>query len=341
MWDFKLGNVIGLMRKTLPFLIFRFLIYFAITLVAIAVTGGGAGIGWVAGSIMGDAPAGAGYGGLIGAGVVGAGLYFIREYLLYQVKAGHIAVLVHLLDGKEIPQGRGMIDYAQGEVKKYFKESSVLFGVDQLIKGVLKAINRTFNTIANFIPIPGLQGAIKFLNAIVNMSLTYVDEVILAYYMKRTNAQSSEGGGEVNPWDESRRALVLYGQNYKNILKNAFWLTIFIWILTVLTFIVILGPVALLIGAFPALAGFWTFAFAALMAWGFKSAVIDPIAMTALMQVYFNAIEGQEPDAEWDAKLDKLSDKFRQLKSKAQSWVGGAAATPEVEPDQPAVPGSS
>ncbi len=324
MWDFKLGEVFGLMSKTMPFLIFRFLIYFAITLVAIAVTGGGAGIGWVAGSIMGEAPGGAAWGGLIGAGVVGAGLYLAREYLLYQVKAGHIAVLIHLLDGKSVPEGRGMIEHAQGEVKRYFKESSVLFGVDQLVTGVLKAINRTFNTIANFIPIPGLQGVVKFFNAIVNMSLTYVDEVILAYYMKR-----AEADGEANPWTESRRALVLYGQNYKNVLKNAFWLTIFVWILTVLTFAIVLVPVAFVVGAVPALAGFWTFAFAALTAWGIKAAVIDPIAMTALMQVYFKAIEGQEPNPEWEAKLEKLSGKFRELKDKASSWTGGRSDTPE------------
>jgi len=318
MWDFKLANVFGLMGKTLPFLIFRFLIFFAITLIAIAVTGGGAGIGWVAGQVLGDPGTGAGYGGLIGAGVVGAGLYFIREYLLYQVKAGHIAVLVHLLDGKPVPEGRGMVDYAKDQVKEYFKESSVLFGVDQLITGVLKTVNRTFNTIANFIPIPGLQGAVKFFNSIVNMSLTYVDEVLLAYYMKQVDA-----GAEKNPWEHSRHALVLYGQNYKNLLKNAFWLTIFIWILTFIVFLLILGPVALLVAAVPALAGFWTFAFAALFAWGIKAALIDPIAMTALMQVYFKAIEGQQPNPEWDQKLDKMSGKFRELKSKAAAWISG------------------
>ena len=29
--DFKIGEVMGLMAKTMPFLVFRFLIYFAIT----------------------------------------------------------------------------------------------------------------------------------------------------------------------------------------------------------------------------------------------------------------------------------------------------------------------
>ncbi|HEU4774891.1 MAG TPA: hypothetical protein VFS82_10300 [Lysobacter sp.] len=77
---------------------------------------------------------GAFWGGLAGFGLTSAVLYWAREYLLYLVKAGHIAVLAHLLDGKQIPGGRGQIDYASRIVKERFAESSVLFGVDQLVK---------------------------------------------------------------------------------------------------------------------------------------------------------------------------------------------------------------
>lgn len=308
MWDFEMGRVLGLMRRTMPFLIFRFLVYVSITLVYIIVTGGGAGIGWVAGKVGGDPAAGATWGGLIGVGLVSTVLYFAREYLLYLVKAGHIAVLVELLDGKELPGGKGQIDHAQAQVKSNFAESSVLFGIDQLIKGVLKTFNRMFLTLSNFIPIPGVQGVVKFLNSVVAMSLTYVDEVILAYHFRN---------GRENAWDSSREALILYAQNYKNLLKNAVFLTLFIWVLTLLVFIIVLAPVAGLVSVFPALAGFWTFAFAALFAWGIKAALIDPIAMTALMQVFFKASEGQQPDPEWDKRLSDMSGKFRELKSKA------------------------
>ena len=101
------------------------------------------------------------WGGIIGFGIVSAVAYFLREYLLYMVKAGHIAVLVELMEGKELPQGRGQIDHAQKIVRERFAESSVLFGVDQLIKAVLKAFNRVFFTITAFIPIPGVAGALR------------------------------------------------------------------------------------------------------------------------------------------------------------------------------------
>jgi len=324
MWDFELKKILGLMSRTMPFLVYRLLVYVGITLAYVLVTGGGAGIGYIAGKVGGDPAAGAGYGGMIGFGMASVALYFAREYLLYMVKAGHIVVLVELLDGKTIPEGRSQIEHATVEVKKRFGASSLLFGVDQLIKGVLKVFNRMFFTIAAFLPIPGLQGIVKMVSAVINMSLTYLDEVILAHIV-RTKSE--------NPWQSSQEAIVLYAQNYKMILKNAIFLTFIIWGLTLLVFLLVLGPVAGLIALFPNAAGFWTFAFAAVFAWGIKAAVIEPIAMTALMQVFFKAIEGQEPDAEWDAKLSKMTGKFRKLKEKAETYVD---PTPQA-PSEPTI----
>lgn len=314
MMDFKLGEIVSLVGRTLPFLVFRFLIYFGITLAWVLVTGIGTGIGYGIGAIGGEPEAGGLWGGIVGFGLAGAAMYFLREYLLYLVKAGHIAVLVELMEGRELPGGKGQIDYAQGIVRERFAQSSVLFGVDQLIKGVLRAFNRAFFTITSFLPIPGIQGIAKFVNTIVNLSLTYLDEVILAYNI-RTRAD--------NPWDASRTALVLYAQNYKAFLKNAFWLAFVIWGLTLLVFLLVLAPVAGLVSLFPGAAGPLALIIAVVFAWGIKQAVIEPVGMTALMQVFFKVTEGQQPNPEWEGKLDRVSNKFSKLKDKAADWESG------------------
>jgi hypothetical protein len=318
MMDFKIGEIVSLLGRTLPFLIFRFLIYFGITLAYVLITGIGAGLGYGIGTIGGEPEAGGLYGGLGGFALAGAIMYFIREYLLYLVKAGHIAVLVELMEGKQLPDGKGQIDYAQGIVRERFTQSSVLFGVDQLIKGVLKAFNRAFFTITNFLPIPGIQGIAKFINTIINLSLTYLDEVILAYNI-RIKAD--------NPWAASRTALVLYAQNYKAFLKNAFWLAFVIWGLTFLVFLLVLAPVAGLVSLFPGSAGPLALIIALVFAWGIKQAVIEPVGMTALMQVFFKVTEGQQPNPEWEGKLDKVSKKFSELKEKAADWGDGSSPT--------------
>jgi hypothetical protein len=327
MMDFKIGEVLGLMARTLPFLIFRFLIYFGITLAYILMTGIGAGIGYGIGMIGGEPGAFSFFGGLVGFGIMSVIAYMLREYLLYMVKAGHIAVLVELMEGKELPEGRGQIDHAQKVVRERFVESSVLFGVDQLIKVVLRAFNRAFFTVTSFIPIPGLRNLVKFINTVVNLSLTYLDEVILAHNI-RTKSD--------NPWRSSQTALILYAQNYKAFLKNAFWLAFIIWGLTFLVFLVILAPMAALVAVIPAVAGPLTLIIAVIFAWGVKQSVIEPIGMTALMQVYFKVTEGQQPNPEWEAKLNGVSKKFSQFRTKAVDWDREhGTATPEpTEPPQ-------
>jgi hypothetical protein len=333
MKDFSFSEVLGLMKKTGPFLVFRFLIYFGITLAFVLITGTGAGIGYGIGAIANNAPGGGMWGGLIGFGIAGAIMYFIREYLLYIVKAGHIAVLVELAEGKEIPGGKGQIAYARERVEDLFVTSSMLFGLDQLIKGILKAFNRTFLSIASFLPIPGAGGAMKFLNTIFNLSLTYLDEVILACLM-RTRPE--------NPWAASRTALILYAQNYTAFLKNAVWLAAFIWALTFVVFLVVLGPVALLVGLFPGTAGPLTLIVALVFAWGIKQAVIEPVGMTALMLVFFKVTKGQAANPEWEAKLDSVSSKFKELTDKAASFVkeptapkGEQTAVAPILPEEP------
>jgi len=323
MKDFRFGEVLALMGKTMPFLIFRFLIYFAVTLGFMLVTGIGAGIGYGIGHIADNPEAGGMWGGLVGFGVAGAAMYFIREYLLYIVKAGHIAVLVELSDGRDIPGGKGQIAYAKDKVKERFATSSILFGLDQLIKGILRAFNRVFFSISALLPVPGLTGLVKFLNTIVNLSLTYLDEVILAYLMK-TRAE--------NPWASSRTAIILYAQNYSKFLKNAVWLAVFIWALTFGVFLLVLAPAALLVSLFPGAAGPLTLVVALVFAWGIKQAVIEPIGMTALMLVFFKVTEGQTANPEWEAKLEKVSAKFKQLADKAVNWGGKDRAKPESRP---------
>jgi len=225
----------------------------------------------------------------------------------FWVKAGHIALLVKFMDGQPVPEGKAMVVYAREQVQLNFKESNVLFVVDQLIKGVLKVISGLFNTAARAIPIPVVAGIVSLCSKFIGMSLTYV--------MKHNST---------NVWTNSCNGLVLYAQNYGRMLKNAFWVSILVWILTLIVFVLVLGPFAALTAAYPSLAGFWTFAIAGLLAWGIKSAVIDPIAMTALMQVYFETIEGQYPVQEWEQKLEKLSGKFRELKEKGKTILANA-----------------
>jgi hypothetical protein len=316
MWDFSIGKTLGIMFKTMPYILFRMAIFFGITLAYIISTGGGGAVGWGAGRIFSDAdPAGwAMWGGIFGFSAASVALYLLREWLLYMVKAAHIAVMVKAIDGEELPAGKGQIAYGASIVKDRFAEANVLFVMDQLVKGVLAVITGTIQFIGNIIPIQGVQQLVSIINQVIRLSLTYVDEVILAYNI-RINAQ--------NPWESSRQALVLYAQNYGSFLKNAIWLTIFMWVLTGIIFVIGLAPFMGLAAMFPGHVTWWGVVIALIFAISFKAAVLEPFAICALMQVFFKKIEGQVPDPAWDARLAGLSKKFVELKNRAVGWVTG------------------
>ena len=317
MWDFSLSNTFGIMIKTLPFILFRMVIFFGITLAYILATGAGAGVGFGVGNIFGPGEDAAGFalfGGIFGFGAVSLAVYWIREYILYVVKAGHIAVMVRLIDGEDIPGGQGQISYAKSIVTERFAEANVLFGVDQIIKGIIRVVTGLIGGVGMILPIPGVQGLLKFVNTVVRMSLAYVDEVILGYNL-RINSQ--------NPYQTAQDGVVLYAQNAKAMIRNAVWLSIFLWVLSFGVFIVMLAPAAGVLYYFPGAMGGWSFVLAIVFAWAIKAALLEPFAVAALMSVYFKQIEGQTPDPEWSAKLSNASDKFAELKSRASNFVFG------------------
>ncbi|MEX0344887.1 MAG: hypothetical protein AB3N20_08195 [Rhizobiaceae bacterium] len=317
MWNFSLGTTVSLLARTWPFLALRFVVFGGIAILFLAVTGSGALIGYGVGSGFYDEASGYQFGiyGTIG-GFVLSGLIFrlIRQYILYMVKAAHIAVMMKLIDGDPLPEGTGQVAYGRQVVTERFAEANVLFALDLLIKGVVKTIGKIISGVGAFIPIPGLQQIIGIINAVIETSVTFVDEIILAYNVRNDSE---------NPWQSSRHALVLYAQNGKTMIKNAAWLTFFLFAISVLIFLILVGPLAAMFAATPGTNIAYGIIAAVVFAIFVKETLIEPFAVAALMQVYFETIEGQVPDPEWDAKLAGMSSKFRELKDRAignQVW---------------------
>ena len=315
MWDFSIGQALGLMVRTAPFVIFRVIVYFGVTAAIILATGTGAGLGWGVGA-LGDEGFQANttfYGGVLGFGLTTGVIYFLRDYLLYLVKAGHIAVMVEIMQGGTVPGGQGQITYAQGVVRARFGQASALFALDQLIKGVIGAVTGLVQGLLSILPIPGLGNIMGALRAYLKLAVGLVDEVILAHAI-RTRAD--------NPWASAREALVLYGQNARPMLVNAAWLTLIVWGLAFVVFLLMLAPAAAVVWLIP---GSWSaggLIFALVFAWAVKVALIEPFAIACMLQVFFRVTEGQTPNPEWEAKLTRASDKFRTLGEQAANWAG-------------------
>jgi len=268
MWDFSFGRALGMVVQTLPFIVLRIILYAGIALAYVVTVGLGGALGWGFGHMGagdGGPASGALWGSIIGFVLVSGALYLAREYILYLVKAAHIAVLVEIYDGRSVPAGQSQIGYGATFVKSHFAESSVLFGVDQLIKAVLRSLFRTINFFSAFLPIPALQSLIRLAESFVRMSLTYVDEIILAYLIRTKT---------INPWGTARDGIILFAQNYTHFLKNAVWLSIMMWGLTFVLFVLLLAPAAAFVALMNSPSGFWTFGLAVVVAVALKKAIM-------------------------------------------------------------------
>lgn len=314
MWDFDIARSLAVLMRTLPFILLRMAVFFGITLAYVLVTGVGAGVGYGVGA-LGDTDFQASttfWGGLFGLASVSIVLYWVREYILYLVKAGHIAVLVELIEGRDIPDGRGQIEHAVAMVRERFAEANVLFLLDQLVKGVVRVVAGMINFVATFLPVPGIEGVARFVNAVIRIAVTYVDEIILAHNIRMRSS---------NPWETSKNALILYAQNGGVMLKNAVWLAVFMYLFAFLVFLVMIAPAGALLWLLPGDWSAWGFLLALVFAWSFKAALIEPFAIACLMQVFFRVSEGQMPDPVWDERLTQASAKFREIKQHAAEWT--------------------
>ena len=313
MWNFSIAKALGLMIRTAPFLIFRALLYFAIALAMVAVTGAGAGAGYGIG-LFGDEEFQSTsmiWGGVAGFGLTAGVIFFLRDYLLYLVKAGQIAVIVEYLDGRPLPYGTGQIAYARSVVTERFGQASALFALDRLVRGVISLITGLVEGALTILPIPGVNQIMAAVRAWLRVSVGLVDEVILAHAI-RTRSE--------NAWEAAHDGLVLYAQNGREMLVNAAWVTLISWGLAVAVFVLMLGPAAAVVWLLPGDAGAGLYLFAFIFAWAVKAALIEPFALACMMQAFFNVTVGQEPNPEWRGRLTQMSNKFRQLGERAVGW---------------------
>ena len=158
--------------------------------------------------------------------------------------------------------------------------------------------------------LPGAKQLRDLLRAFLRIAVGFIDEVILAHAI-RTSSD--------NAWDSAREALILYGQNWKVMFRNAAWLMVIVYGLSFLIFLAMLAPASLLVYWMPGAMSVTVLLFALLFAWCIKAAVLEPFAVACMMQVYFNTIDRQQPDPEWDARLEQMSSHFRKLKSRTLS----------------------
>jgi hypothetical protein len=314
--DPSLSVAIGLMMRSLPYAIARFGVLMgasvAVLIWLIVMIGGAAWLGSHVASVF----------GLVWFIMCLAGGSFLwltmLRYLLHLIECGHVAVLTELITKGSIGNGsESMFAYGKRVVTERFAETNVLFGLNALVRGIVKAFHRTLDWISEIIPIPGLESIAKLINIILQATTRYLDKVIFSYSLARNDG---------DPWRSSREGLIYYAQNAKPVLKTAIWSLILERVLTIILWLALLIPAGLITLALPhsmrEFGGFMTIVLALLVAASLRAAIIKPLFLIMMMVRFHSSIEGQAINPEWDERLSKISDKFRDLGQDAAAAMG-------------------
>ena len=313
--NLQLGRAWSILMQTGPYLVYRAVLYGALAFAALAYLG----FLCLVGSIFGvGAAVVLFFVTWIGGRMLGLGR-LVGEYILYMLKAGHVALVVEIIENGALPAGISQTSWAKERVLAQVKEVSVLALLDQLVRGVIRFVNREVVVLSTRLPIPGIDGAARGAGRIVELSVTYVDEAMLAYAFKTKNP---------NVLDAAKKGVVLYCQCWKGLLANAVAVAIAGYLLAGLLFLAFAIPFGGLALSLPpawAASRFVLFALALALAFWVKLVVYDPLACTATILTFFAESEGMEPSPEWEARLEGANETFRELQARAAAFVGGTA----------------
>lgn len=300
------AEALKILAKTMPYILLRLAVYGFLGLGAAAYLGLVLAVSKVfgrAGAVL----------FLIGLALLAGLPRLLKQYGLYLINAGHIAVITELIQGGSLPTGTGQLQFGKQTVTAMFKEVSTLFVVDRLVDGALRVFTRTVSSVTDLLPLPGMGGLAKMAGAVVQFSLTFVDETILSYNLARK---------QENFWEGARRGAVLYAQNWQPILTTAVACTAANWVGFLVIFLLLLVPFAPMAMAShaEALKLFWLAA-AFAIAYGLKLALFNPFFQTAMILTFQSATAGQQPSVEWESRLAAASSQFRELQRKAADFM--------------------
>jgi hypothetical protein len=300
----QLGLALRLTLRTTPILLVRLGAYVGFWVIALVYFAILFGVGSLLANI-------AGWLGVVVAIFAIGGAYplyqLANKYVFYIIKAAHIAVVAELLAHGELPAGKSQLAWGREQVVSRFGQVSIMFAVDEIVEGIVKAFTRTVFSIVSFLP-GNQSGIFNMLERLIRNAVGYVDEAILARAFWRR---------EESVWQTAQEGVVLYAMCWKPLLTNAVALMLLSYIPFVAALILLAAPVGFLVSLISAPLAAWSIVLVLLLSLLIKAAMGDAFAMTAMLAAYQRETENLVPDPAMEATLNQVTDRFGELKQRA------------------------
>ncbi len=311
--------VMNLFKKTLPFLWYKVGIYALVTVGLVGYIIISSLIVGALGAITGEGSAIPGFTGLI-LFIIGLGAWrFVKSYLLYMIKAGHVAVVSELVVKGTLPEGISQTEFAKNMVKKYFLTANAMWVLDNLIRKAVKDAQSLLTKFGEWLSaIPGMSLVVSIVQVFVGVLLNYTDEAIFGYIFHKNNSNVGKSAAD---------GVVIYIQSWKEMTKSAGAVTLGL----ISYFLVTAGTVYAFFVGFEAL-GINPVIPAALVLGVFlfvKWVFVDTLVMIYMVSHYLAVAMNQTPAVDIYQKLQGISKRFGKL-------IGTAGATFTATNSQPA-----
>jgi hypothetical protein len=195
-----------------------------------------------------------------------------------------------------------------------------MFVVDELVNGVIRSFTNTVGWLTSWLPGETLRTLVGMVKMIIRLSLTYIDEAVLAraFWLRSESV-----------WSTAIDGVVLYAQIWKPILTNAVVLMLLSYVPFVLVLIIFAAPVGLVLNFINEDLAAWGVLATLFLAFMIKVSVGDAFAMVAIIATYQKETTGLQPNPEMKAKLESLSDKFRELQQRAAQELNNLSGRSE------------
>jgi ABC-type multidrug transport system fused ATPase/permease subunit len=250
------------------------------------------------------------------------------EYVFYVLKAAHLAIIAELLVNGTIPDGMGQLEWGRKQVEQRFGQVSIMFVMDGLVNGVIRAFTNTLNWITAWIPGDSVRTLVGMVNTVIRFATMYIDEAVLAraFWLRSESV-----------WNTAIDGIVLYAMAWKPLLMNAVALMVLSYIPFIVVFILFTAPVGFLLNIFSSDLAAWAIIVTLVLAYLVKVAVGDSFAMIAIIATYQKETANLTPDPAMKAKLEGLSSQFRDLQQRAGEELArlGGRAVPTTPAQQP------
>lgn len=290
----------GVFAKTLPWILLRLGLAILFGLLAVAFIGG---VGWVAYTLW---DAGTISGPIVIVALAIATILFlaflkwVRRYALYLVSAGHIAVVAHIVETGEVPANQ--LSFGKDKVTDNFVEASALWGLDRILKGVLKQFNGAMLSVADLVSfIPALKTVVEIISRAIRMAGNYLDEAIMAHIFLNE---------EKDNWTAARDGVVLYGKTWKPVLASTVIIVLLGYVVSFVGLLA-LSPVAAVLSNLQPVFEILGWIVAGALGLTLYIGLLRPWIKTVVITTYLEAARDETPDSETADWIAEHSARFR------------------------------